>query len=258
MNNKKRGIVLSGGLATRLYPITKVISKQLLHVYDKPVIAYPLQTLKDMGYVDILIINANEEQQKQFKILLGDGSKFGLNLSYTIQASPRGLVDAFIVGEDFIKDADEICLILGDNIIIGNSPIEATPNTIFTYKVKDPSAYGVVKKDGFGYIERIVEKPKEFISDDAVIGLYMFDNRVVRLAKEVKPSARGELEIVDLIQKIDYDLCNNSEFLPGGIYIQEIDGFWFDVGEVDSLLDCANLVRTIAKRSNHVIGLEGL
>lgn len=257
MSNKKRGLCLAGGCGTRLHPLTKTTSKQLLPVYDKPVIAYPLQTLKDMGYVDILIINANEEQQKQFKILLGDGNNFGLNLSYAIQESPRGLVDAFIVGEDFIKDADEICLILGDNIIIGNSPIEANPNTIFTYKVKDPSAYGVVKKDEWGYIEEIVEKPKEFISDDAVIGLYVFDNRVVELAKEVKPSARGELEIVDLIRMVDDDLCH-SNFLPSGVSVQELDGFWFDVGEVDSLLDCANLVRTIAKRSNHVVGLKGL
>lgn len=243
----KKGIVLSGGKATRLYPITKTTSKQLLGIYKKPVIAYPLQTLKEMGYQDILIINADEEQQKQFKILLGDGGKFGLNLTYAIQDKPRGLVDAFIVGEEFIKDADEICLILGDNIIIGNSPIHPQSNTIYTYKVKDPSAYGVVETDENGLIKQIVEKPKEFISEDAVIGLYVFSNEVVEMAKKVAPSARGELEIVDLIR-----LMNEKE----GVNVEKLDGFWFDIGDHDSLLDCANLVRTIDKRSNHAIGID--
>lgn len=243
----KKGIVLSGGKATRLYPITKTTSKQLLGIYKKPVIAYPLQTLKEMGYQDILIINADEEQQKQFKILLGDGGKFGLNLTYAIQDKPRGLVDAFIVGEEFIKDADEICLILGDNIIIGNSPIHPQSNTIYTYKVKDPSAYGVVEIDENGLIKQIVEKPKEFISEDAVIGLYVFSNEVVEMAKKVTPSARGELEIVDLIR-----LMNEKE----GVNVEKLDGFWFDIGDHDSLLDCANLVRTIDKRSNHAIGID--
>lgn len=243
----KKGIVLSGGKATRLYPITKTTSKQLLGIYKKPVIAYPLQTLKEMGYQDILIINADEEQQKQFKILLGDGGKFGLNLTYAIQDKPRGLVDAFIVGEEFIKDADEICLILGDNIIIGNSPIHPQSNTIYTYKVKDPSAYGVVEIDENGLIKQIVEKPKEFISEDAVIGLYVFSNEVVEMAKKVAPSARGELEIVDLIR-----LMNEKE----GVNVEKLDGFWFDIGDHDSLLDCANLVRTIDKRSNHAIGID--
>ena len=243
----KKGIVLSGGKATRLYPITKTTSKQLLGIYKKPVIAYPLQTLKEMGYQDILIINADEEQQKQFKILLGDGGKFGLNLTYAIQDKPRGLVDAFIVGEEFIKDADEICLILGDNIIIGNSPIHPQSNTIYTYKVKDPSAYGVVETDENGLIKKIVEKPKEFISEDAVIGLYVFSNEVVEMAKKVAPSARGELEIVDLIR-----LMNEKE----GVNVEKLDGFWFDIGDFDSLLDCANLVRTIDKRSNHAIGID--
>lgn len=247
MNTIKKGIVLAAGLATRLYPITRTISKQLLPIYKKPVIAYPLQTLKEMGYQDILIINADEEQQKQFKILLGDGSNFDLNLSYAIQDKPRGLVDAFIVGEEFIKDADEICLILGDNIIIGNSPILPLPNTIYTYKVKDPSAYGVVVTNENGLIEKIVEKPKEFISDDAVIGLYVFSNEAVEMAKKVTPSARGELEIVDLIR-----MMNEKE----GVNVEQLDGFWFDIGDHDSLLDCANLVRTIDKRSNHAIGID--
>jgi glucose-1-phosphate thymidylyltransferase len=245
--NTKKGICLSGGNGTRLHPLTKTTSKQLLPIYNKPVISFPLQTLKDMGYIDILIINASEDQQKQFKILLGDGSKFGLNLSYAIQDSPKGLVDAFIVGEEFIKEADEICLILGDNVIIGNSPIHPQPNTIYTYKVKDPSAYGVVETDENDNIIRIVEKPKEFISEDAVIGLYVFSNEVVDMAKKVKPSARGELEIVDLIR-----LMNDKE----GVGVEKLDGFWFDVGTFSSLLDCANLVRTIDERSNHSIGLD--
>jgi glucose-1-phosphate thymidylyltransferase len=246
----KKAICLAGGKGTRLHPLTKTTSKQLLPVYNRPVISFPLQTLKGMGYVDILIINADEEQQKQFKILLGDGSKFDLNLTYVIQDEPRGLVDAFIVGEEFIKDANEICLILGDNIIIGNTPIyHPLPNTIYTYKVKDPSAYGVVETDENGWIKRIVEKPKEFISEDAVIGLYVFSDEVVEMAKKVKPSARGELEIVDLIL-----LMNEKE----GVNVEKLDGFWFDVGTHDSLLDCANLVRTIDKRSNHDIGLVGL
>jgi glucose-1-phosphate thymidylyltransferase len=247
MNTIKKGLLLSGGKATRLYPVTKTISKQLLPIYKKPVIAYPLQTLKEMGYEDILIINADKDQQQQFKILLGDGSKFGLNLSYAIQDKPRGLVDAFIVGEEFIKDADEICLMLGDNIIIGNSPIHPQPNTIYTYKVKNPSAYGVVKTNENGLIEKIVEKPKEFISEDAVIGLYVFSSEVVELAKQVNPSERGELEIVDLIRMI-----NDKE----GVNVDKLDGFWFDVGDHDSLLDCANLVRTIDNRSNHAIGID--
>lgn len=247
--NLKKALVLAGGVGSRLAPLTTVISKQLLGLYRKPVIAFPLQTLKEMGYVDILIINADSTQQDQFKCLLGDGSKFGLNLSYTIQDSPKGLVDAFIVGEDFIKDADEICLILGDNVIIGNSPIHPQPNTIYTYKVKDPSAYGVVLTNENGHIEKIVEKPKEFVSEDAVIGLYVFSNEVVEMAKKVTPSARGELEIVDLIR-----MMNEKE----GVNVDKLDGFWFDVGSYDSLLDCANLVRTIDNRSNHAIGLDNI
>lgn len=245
----KRAIVLSGGLGTRLYPITKTTSKQLLPLYNKPVIAYPLQTLKSMGYVDILIITANESQQDQYINLLGDGEDFGLNLSYKVQGEPRGLADAFIVGEDFIRDAEEICLILGDNVIIGNTPINAGPNTIFTYKVNNPQDYGVVVQDEYGNIEEIVEKPKTLVSNDAVIGLYIFNNSVVDEAKRLKPSERGELEIVDLIKAID-------QYEP--MKVEELDGFWFDVGSFDSLLDCANLIRTIDKRANHDIGLEGI
>jgi glucose-1-phosphate thymidylyltransferase len=203
-----------------------------------------------MGFVDILIITANEEQQNSFKKLLGDGNHVGLNLSYEIQGSPRGLADAFIVGADFIKDADTIAMILGDNVIIREGGWKPTNgNTIYTYKVQDPSQYGVVVTDESGRIQDFVEKPTEYISDQAIIGLYIFNNSVIDMAKKVKPSKRGELEIVDLIK-----LMNGVE----GVKVESLDGFWFDIGDHDSLLDCANLIRTIDKRSNHVIGLEGL
>jgi len=246
----KKGICLSGGTGSRLYPITKVCSKQLLPLYNKPVIAFPLQTLKEMGFEDILIITANEEQEKLFKELLKDGKHLGLNLSYKVQGEPRGLADAFIVGEDFIKDADMVAMILGDNVIIGENNFDhITPNTIYTYKVNDPSQYGVVVTDDDGSIKNIVEKPKEFVSNDAVIGLYVFSNTVVEMAKKVKPSPRGELEIVDLIK-----LMNEEE----GVDVQPLNGFWFDVGDFNSLLDCANLVRTIDNRANHSIGIDNL
>jgi glucose-1-phosphate thymidylyltransferase len=243
----KRGLILAGGKATRLYPITKVCSKQLLPIYRKPVIAYPLQTLKTMGYVDILIITANEKQQESFIDLLGNGSTFGLNLSYKVQGEPRGLADAFIVGEEFIGNADEICLILGDNIILGDDDLSSHPNTIYTYKVKDPSQYGVAKLDKNNKLLDIVEKPKEFVSEDAVIGLYVFSKSCVDAAKSLKPSARGEIEIVDLIK-----ILHENE----GVNVKNLGGFWFDIGDHDSLLDCANLVRTIDKRSSHDIGID--
>jgi glucose-1-phosphate thymidylyltransferase len=246
---KRLGIVLSGGLSTRLRPLTTVTSKQLLPLYSKPVISYPLQTLKDMGYTEILIITANEEQETLFKRLLGDGSRIGLQLSYKVQGEPRGLADAFIVGEEFIGDADEICLILGDNVIIADNNLRSTPNTIYTFKVKDPSAYGVAKLNEYGELEEIVEKPEKYISDDAVIGLYVFSRSCIEAAKSLKPSPRGEIEIVDLI-KVLKDI--------EGVRVQQIEGFWFDVGSFDSLLDCANLIRTIDKRTNRVIGLEAL
>jgi glucose-1-phosphate thymidylyltransferase len=242
----RRGLVLAGGKATRLYPITKVCSKQLLHIYKKPVIAYPLHTLKKMGYTDILIITANEKQQEAFVELLGDGSKFGLNLSYKVQGEPRGLADAFIVGEDFIGDADEICLILGDNIILGDDDLSSHPNTIYTYKVKDPSQYGVATLDKNNKLLDIVEKPKEFVSEDAVIGLYVFSKSCVEAAKSLKPSARGEIEIVDLIK-----ILHEKE----GVNVRNLDGIWLDIGDYDSLLDAGNLVRTLTNRTNKEIGL---
>lgn len=248
---KRRGLVLAGGTGSRLFPLTKVSSKQLLPLYKKPVIAYPLQTLKDLGYVDVMIICGDAHQQALFYKLLGSGSKFGMKLSYIIQDKPRGLSDAFIVGEKFIQDADEVCMILGDNVIITEKPIENPGgNTIFTYKVKDPSAYGVaVLSPITNTLIDIVEKPETFISDNAVIGLYIFNNSCIEVAKSLHPSKRGELEIVDLIRAL-----HESE----GVNIEELDGFWLDIGDFDSLLDCGNLIRTITNRTNREIGLKNL
>ena len=243
----RKAIVLAGGAGTRLHPLTKVTSKQLLPLYNKPVVMYPLQTLKEMGYEDILIINATYEQQNNFKILLGDGHKFQLNLSYALQDTPRGLVDAFIIGRDFLKDADEICLILGDNVIVGTTPKKVLPNTIFTYKVRTPEKYGVVSLNGAGSILEIAEKPARFVSDDAIIGLYVFSRAVLEEAPLVVPSERGELEIVDLIKRI-----NARE----KVNVVPLEGLWFDVGDFDSLLDCANLIRTINDRGQQTIGLS--
>jgi len=243
---KKVGICLSGGSGSRLRPLTIATSKQLLPIYQKPAISYPLHTLQKMGYVDILIITANEKQQEAFIELLGDGSKFNLNLSYKVQGEPRGLADAFIVGEDFIGDADEICLILGDNIILGDDDLSSNPNTIYTYKVKDPSQYGVATLDKDNKLLDIVEKPKEFVSEDAVIGLYVLSRSCVEAAKSLKPSPRGEIEIVDLIK-----ILHEKE----GVDVRNLDGIWLDIGDFDSLLDAANLVRTMTNRTNKEIGL---
>ena len=240
-----KGIILAGGRATRLTPLTLGISKQLLPVWRQPMIYYPLKTLIDMGIKDILIIVASELQLTLFKSYLGDGSKFGVKLSYIIQEKANGLAEAFIIGEDFIRDSD-VTMILGDNILLGKVPDRTYPNCIFTYKVSDPSAYGVAVVEDFELID-IVEKPKTFISNDAVIGLYVFSNTVVELAKKVKPSERGELEIVDLIK-----LLNEEE----GVDVDEFDGYWFDAGTIDDLLECSNFVRALDKRSNHDIFLK--
>jgi len=240
-----KGIILAGGRATRLTPLTLGISKQLLPVWNQPMIYYPLKTLIDMGIKDILIIVASELQLNLFKLYLGDGSKFGVKLTYIIQEKANGLAEAFIIGEDFIGK-DDVTMILGDNILLGKIPDRTYPNCIFTYKVSDPSAYGVAVVEDFELID-IVEKPKTFISNDAVIGLYVFSNTVVELAKKVKPSERGELEIVDLIK-----LLNEEE----GVDVDGFDGYWFDAGTIDDLLECSNFVRALDKRSNHDIFLK--
>lgn len=234
-----KGIILAAGRGTRLFPLTLAISKQLLPVYKNPMIYYPLKTLIDMGIDEILIIVASELQQTLFQEYLGDGKKFGVKLEYIIQKDPNGLAEAFILGEKFIGNKD-VTLILGDNVFLNNDHISDQPNSIFTYKVKDPSAYGVVTVDENGFIDKIVEKPIEFIGNDAVVGIYVFSNIAVKLAKTLKPSHRGELEIVDLIKAIDYE---------EGVNVQEIGGVWFDCGTHDDLLECAEFVRALDKRT---------
>lgn len=241
-----RGIILAGGRGSRLYPLTYGISKQLLPVYRQPMIYYPLKTLIDMGICEILIIVASFDQKQLFYQYLGDGSKYGVVLEYIIQESPNGLAEAFIIGEKFIG-GDDVTLILGDNVFLGKIDDKIHPNTIFTYKVKTPSDYGVILQDEYGNIDRIVEKPKEFISNDAVVGLYVFSNMAVELAKKVTPSKRGELEIVDLIMLLD---------MYEGVYPQEFNGVWFDCGSHDDLLECAEFIRALDKRTTHDIFLK--
>jgi len=240
-----KGIILAGGKGTRLYPSTYAVSKQLLTVYNKPMIYYPLQTLKDMGIVDILIITSCEEQRRLFEQQLGDGSAFDLCLQYAVQESPGGIPEAFIIGESFIGISD-VTLVLGDNVIITNKTLKPVPNTIYTYKVKDPSAYGVAVLNQTGDLIDIVEKPKTYISDNAIIGLYTFTREAVVIAKGLKPSKRNELEIVDLISELNFQ---------EGVEIEELDGFWFDCGNHNDLLDCANLVRAIEQRTDKIVGL---
>jgi glucose-1-phosphate thymidylyltransferase len=243
-----KAIVLAGGKATRLYPLTQFgISKQLLPIYDKPVIMYSLGTLQKMGYVDVMIICADEHQLTMFYDLLGNGKKYGMRFEYRIQDKPNGLPEAFIIADKWIGD-DNVTLILGDNIFIGDQTLSIQPNTIYTYKVKNPEAYGVASIDENGSLIDIVEKPTEYVSDDAVVGLYVFTNEAVQIAKTLKPSKRNELEIVDLIKELN---------VVEGVDVEELhDILWFDVGSFDSLLDCANLVRTITHRSNKKLGLQ--
>ena len=240
-----KGVVLAGGKGTRLYPLTHSISKQILPVYNKPMIFYPLQTLKDMGIKDILIIAADELQCRLFQDLL-EGFNKGLNLQYKIQPKPNGLPEAFIIGEKFIGD-DDVTLILGDNVFIHNSKISASPNTIYTYKVRNPESYGVVKMREENRFMHIIEKPTKFVSDLAVVGLYTFSNSCVEISKQLKPSARGELEIVDLIKELDKRET---------VKVEKLNGFWFDCGTHDDLLECANLVKAIEHRTTTTVGLR--
>lgn len=246
---KMKGIVLAGGSGTRLYPLTLVTSKQLLPIYDKPMIYYPLSTLMLAGVRDILIISTIHDLPN-FEILLGDGSQFGMKLNYKVQPTPNGLAQAFQIGEDFIGD-DCCAMVLGDNIFYGGGLVNkleiAVKNalegnaTIFGYYVNDPERFGIMELDEKGKVISVEEKPKHPKSNYCITGLYFYDNRVVDLAKKVKPSARGELEITDL----------NGLYLKDGTLKAQIMGrgfAWFDTGTMDSLIEAAAFVQMIEKR----------
>jgi glucose-1-phosphate thymidylyltransferase len=247
-----KGIILAGGSGTRLHPITKGISKQLMPIYDKPMIYYPLSTLMMAGIKDILIITTPHDQES-FKRLLGDGSDWGINLQYAVQPSPDGLAQAFIIGEEFIGD-DKVALVLGDNIFHGAELDESLKactdpdgGTVFAYRVNDPERYGVVEFNDDMQAVSIEEKPEHPKSNFAVVGLYFYDNDVVEIAKNIRPSDRGELEITAV----------NDEYLKRGkLTVTTLDNgdVWLDTGTINSLTDATDYVRVLQTRTGQIIG----
>ena len=249
-----KGIILAGGSGTRLYPLTKVTSKQLLPIYDKPMIYYPLSTLMLAGIRDILVISTPEDTPR-FEHLLGDGQQFGIKLSYAVQPKPEGLAQAFLIGEDFIGD-DTCAMVLGDNIFYGGwfrknlaQAVENAQNgiaTIFGYYVKDPQRFGIVEFDENRKVLSVEEKPENPKTNYCITGLYFYDNRVVEMAKQVKPSARGELEITDLNRLYLQDESLAVQILGRGFA-------WMDTGTMDSLMEASSFVQTVQNRQSVVI-----
>lgn len=247
-----KGIILAGGSGTRLYPITKGISKQLMPIYDKPMVYYPLSTLMLAGIKDILIITTPHDQE-QFKRLLGDGSDIGINLSYEVQPEPGGLAQAFIIGEKFIGD-DSVALVLGDNIFHGHEfgqslkqCTDPSGGIVFAYQVSDPERYGVVEFDHDNKAISVEEKPLKPKSNYAVVGLYFYDNDVVQIAKNIKPSGRGELEITTV----------NEEYLKRGklkVQIMDRGSAWLDTGTFASMMEATEYIHVIEKRTGLKIG----